>query len=173
VLGLIVLRAMIIESPHIDQPQTRMFLSSEIVSLLISTVLLVCVGLWLFVSILCNRFRWRKTGFGIAVCVFIFAGVVSAVFASDKRAAVTDLITLATPMVGALLLVQLLTSTVRIRLALLLILSVGVAATIQCVVLLSMKLILWSFFKSRASSRTAWNTGCMSTGSIPKIFVGF
>ena len=133
VLGLIVLRAMIIESPHIDQPQTRMFLSSEIVSLLISTVLLVCVGLWLFVSILCNRFRWRKTGFGIAVCVFIFAGVVSAVFASDKRAAVTDLITLATPMVGALLLVQLLTSTVRIRLALLLILSVGVAATIQCV----------------------------------------
>ena len=133
VLGLIVLRAMIIESPHIDQPQTRMFLSSEIVSLLISTVLLVCVGLWLFVSILCNRFRWRKTGFGIAVCVFIFAGVLSAVFASDKRAAVTDLITLATPMVGALLLVQLLTSTVRIRLALLLILSVGVAATIQCV----------------------------------------
>ncbi|MHC5123975.1 MAG: O-antigen ligase family protein [Planctomycetota bacterium] len=133
VLGLIVLRAMIIESPHIDQPQTRLFLSSEIVSLLISTVLLACVGLWLFVSILCDRFRWRKTGFGIAVGVFIFAGILSAVFASDKRAAVTDLVTLATPMFVGLLLVQLLTSQIKIRLALLLIVAVGVAATIQCV----------------------------------------
>ncbi|MHC5185556.1 MAG: O-antigen ligase family protein [Planctomycetota bacterium] len=133
VLGLIVLRAMIIESPHIDQPQTRLFLSSEIVSLLTSTVLLACVGLWLFVSILCNRFRWRKTGFGIAVGVFVFAGVLSAVFASDKRAAVTDLVTLATPMFVGLLLVQLLTSQIKIRLALLLIVAVGVAATIQCV----------------------------------------
>ena len=76
VLGLIVLRAMIIESPHIDQPQTRLFLSSEIVSLLTSTMLLACVGLWLFVSILCNRFHWRKTGFGVAVGVFIFAGYI-------------------------------------------------------------------------------------------------
>jgi hypothetical protein len=55
------------------------------------------------------------------------------VFASDKRAAVTDLVTLATPMFVGLLLVQLLTSQIKIRLALLLIVAVGVAATIQCV----------------------------------------
>lgn len=133
VLGLIVLRSMVIETPLIDQFQTRLMLSSEVVSLLISTALLVCIGLWLLVSILCGRFRWRKTGFGIAVGIFILAGVLSACFASNKRAAVTDLATLATPMLIGLFLVQLLTSAAKIRLALLLILAVGVAAAVQCV----------------------------------------
>jgi len=50
-LGLIVLRATIIETSHIDQLQTRLFLSSEIVSLLISSILLACIGLWLLVSL--------------------------------------------------------------------------------------------------------------------------
>lgn len=133
VLGLIILRTTVIETPLIDQFQTRLLLSSEVVSLLISTTLLACIGLWLLVSILCGQFRWRKTGFGIAVGLFIFAGVLSAVFASNKRAAITDLVTLATPMLIGLFLVQLLVSAVRIRLVLLLILAVGVAATVQCI----------------------------------------
>ncbi len=132
-LGLIVLRTTIIEAPHIDQFQTRLFLSSEIVSLLISSCLLACVGLWFLASALRGQLCWRKTGFGIAVGVFVFAGILSAFFASDKRAAVTDIVTLATPMLAGLLLVQLLTSAVKVRLALLLILAVGVAATVQCI----------------------------------------
>ncbi len=136
-LGLIVLRTTIIETPHIDQFQTRLFLSSEIVSLLISSVLLVCIGLWFLVSFLRGQFRWRKTGFGIAVGVFVFAGILVACFASDKRAAVTDIITLAMPMLAGVLLVQLLTSAVKIRLALLLILAVGVAATVLCLMQVS------------------------------------
>lgn len=132
-LGLIVLRTTIIETPHIDQLQTRLFLSSEIVSLLISSLMLACVVVWLLVSALRGQLRWRKTGFGIAVGVFIFAGILSACFASDKRAAVTDMVTLATPMLAGLFLVQLLTSAAKIRLALLLILAVGVAATVQCI----------------------------------------
>ncbi|MEN8126193.1 MAG: O-antigen ligase family protein [Planctomycetota bacterium] len=133
VLGLTVLRAMVIESPLIDQSQTRLFLSSEIVSLLTSIALLACIGLWFLAVILRGQFCWRKTGFGIAVGAFIIAGILSAVFASDKRSAVTDLATLATPMLAGLLLVQLLTSAAKIRLALFLILSVGIAATVQCV----------------------------------------
>ncbi len=133
VLGLIVLRATVIEAPHIDQFQTRLFLSSEIVSLLVSSILLACIGLWFLVSVLRSHLRWRKTGFGIAVGIFIFAGILSACFASDKRSGVTDVVTLATPIFAGLLLVQLLTSAVKIRLALLLIMAVGVAATVQCV----------------------------------------
>jgi hypothetical protein len=133
VLGLIVLRATVIETPLVDQLQTRLFLSSEVVSLFISTALLVCIGLWLLRSVITNRFYWRPTGFGFAVAVFILAGILSTFFASDKRAAVTDLATLAIPMLAGLLLVQLLTSQIKIRLALLLIVSVGIAATILCI----------------------------------------
>ncbi|MHC5140275.1 MAG: hypothetical protein ACYSOF_10420, partial [Planctomycetota bacterium] len=123
VLGLTVLRTTIIEAPLVEQFQTRLMISSEVVSLLISTILLACLGLWLFAAVVSGRLRWRKTGFGVAACVFILAGVLSAVFASDKRSAVTDLVTLITPVLTGLLLVQLLTSSAKIRLALLLILS--------------------------------------------------
>ena len=133
VMGLIVLRSTIIETPLVDQAQTRLMLSPENVTLLVSTALLACIGLWLLAAILCGRLPWRKTGFGPAVCVFIAAGIFSACFASNKRAAITDLVTLATPMLAGLLLIQLLTSAAKIRLALLLILAVGVAATVQCI----------------------------------------
>ena len=131
-LGLIILRTMAIEAPHIDQFQTRFFISSKIVSLLVSSSMLVCIGLWFWISLLRGQLRWRKTGFGPAVCVFIIAGILATIFASHKRAAVTDLVTLATPMLAGLLLVQLLSSAVKIRLALLLILAVGAAATVEC-----------------------------------------
>lgn len=133
VLGLIVLRSTVIETPLVDQAQARWMLSSENVTLLISTALLACLGVWLLVSIFRGQLCWRKTGFGIAVAAFIAAGILSACFASNKRAAITDLVTLATPMLAGLLLVQLLTSAAKIRLALLLVLAVGVAATIQCI----------------------------------------
>jgi tetratricopeptide (TPR) repeat protein len=132
-MGLIVLRSTVIETPLVDQAQTRWMLSSENVTLFVSTVLLACMGVWLLVSIFRGQFCWRKTGFGMAVGVFIMAGLLSAWFASNKRAAITDLVTLAAPMLSGLLLVQLLTSAGKIRLALLLVLAVGVAATIQCI----------------------------------------
>ena len=133
VLGFIALRTTIIETPLVNQFQTRLMLSSEVVSLLISTTLLVCFALWMLAAVLCGRFCWRKTGFGIAVGLFIFAGILSACFASDKRSAVTDLVTLSVPMLTGLFLVQLLTSPAKVRLALLLILAVGAAATVQCI----------------------------------------
>ena len=133
VMGLIVLRSTIIEAPLIDQPQTRLMLSPENLTLLISTALLVCIGFWFLAAVLGGRLSWRKTVFGPAVAAFIAAGVLSACLASNKRAAITDLVALATPMLAGLLLVQLLNSAAKIRLALLLVLAVGVAATIQCI----------------------------------------
>lgn len=133
VLGLTVLRLTIIETPHIEKLQSRFMLSSEIVSLLLSTSLLLCVVLWFLITVLSGRLSWRRTWFGIAVVIFVVAGIIAVFFASNKRAAVTDLVTLATPMVMAVLLVQWLRSPVTIRLALLLVLAVGVAATVLCI----------------------------------------
>lgn len=131
-LGFIVLRATIIENPLINQLQSQHVLGFEGASLLMSSFLLVCMALWFLLSVFSNRFVWRRTGFGIAVGVFIIAGIISAFVASDKRASVTNFVTLATPMLAGVILVQLLNSSIRIRLALLLILSVGIAATTLC-----------------------------------------
>ena len=133
VLSLIMLRATYIENPHVDQMEMRTFLSSQVVSLFISSVLLVCFAIWLFVSLCMNQFRWRKTWLGLAVGLFVLAGIISFFAASNKRAAITDLVLLAAPMLSAVFLIQLLTSRQKIRFALLLILAVGVVATAQCI----------------------------------------
>lgn len=131
-LGFVVLRCTMVENPMVDQPQTQLLLSTEVVSLLTSSFILGCIGFWFLVSMMLNRLRWQKTYFAVAVGVFILAGIVSAFAASNKRVALTDWVTLATPMIAGLVLVQLLNSAVRIRLALLLVLAVGIAATVQC-----------------------------------------
>jgi hypothetical protein len=133
VLSLMALRATYIEDPHIEQIQTQFFLSSEIVSLLMSTALLACFAVWLFVSLLINHFRWRRTSLGYAAALFLLAGVISCFAASNKRAAVTDLVLLLTPMLMAMLLVQLFTSKPKTYLALLLVMAVAVTMTVQCI----------------------------------------
>lgn len=132
-LGLIVLRLTIVEAPHIDTVQIRPTLSPENISLLLSGCVLLCGGLWFLAAVFSGRLRWRRTSLAPAVGLFIAAGIIAACFASNKRTAVTDLAMLAAPMLSALMLVQWLRSAAAIRLALLLILAVGVAATVQCV----------------------------------------
>ena len=132
VLSIITLRATYIENPHIEQLQTQLFLTSEIISLILSTILLACFVVWLLVSVLTGRLEWRKTYLGIPVALFVVAGILSFFAASNKRMALTDLVFLTAPMVAAMLLVQLFKSKRTIRIALLLIVAIGVAATVLC-----------------------------------------
>ncbi|MHC5082862.1 MAG: O-antigen ligase family protein [Planctomycetota bacterium] len=129
---MIALRVTFIESPHIDAFQGQAILTSEIVSLIISTVLLGCFALWLLVSVIRNRLSWRRTGLGIATGLFMLAGIVAFFVASNKRAALSDLVILITPMLSGMLLVQLLSSQEKIRLTLVLLISLGITATYQC-----------------------------------------
>jgi len=133
VLSVMVLRSTYIENPHIEQIQTQFFLSSEVISLLISTLLLGCFGLWLLAGLLTNHFRWRKTSLGCAVGLFFLAGVLAYLAASNMRAAITDLVLLITPMLMAMLLVQLLNTRQKTYLALLLVMAAGAAMTVQCI----------------------------------------
>lgn len=133
VLGLMVLRATYIENPQIEQIQTQFYLSSEIVSLFMSTILLGCFGLWLFVSIVTNHFYRRPTSLGVAAALFAAAGIAACLAASDKRAAVTNLVLLMTPVLSAVLLIQLLNAAYKTHLAVLLVLAVAAAMTVQCI----------------------------------------
>jgi hypothetical protein len=131
-LSLIILRTTYIENPHVEQLQTRFFLTSEIVSLYLSTALLACFGLWLLVRVLTGRLRWRKTFLGAGAGLFLLAGIVACLAASNKRAAVTDLVVLITPMLTAMFLIQLLGSRQKVHLAILLVMAAAVAMTAQC-----------------------------------------
>lgn len=131
-LSLIILRTTYIENPHVEQLQTRFFLTSEVVSLYMSTALLACFALWLLVRVLTGRLRWRKTYLGIGTGLFLLAGILACLAASNKRAAVTDLIVLITPMLTAMFLIQLLSSRQKVYLAILLVMAAAVAMTAQC-----------------------------------------
>ncbi len=133
VTGLMVFRATYIETPHIEQIQTPFYLTSEIVSLLLSSALLLCVALWLTVVLCTNQFRWRRTWMGAGVCLFLTAAGVALFAASNKRAAVTDAVLLITPMLSAMLLVQLFTSRAKAHLVLILVMAAALMMTVQCI----------------------------------------
>jgi O-antigen ligase/tetratricopeptide (TPR) repeat protein len=126
VAGVTLLRATYIETPHLQQQSA--LLKPQLVSLLLSTILFACAAVWLFGQFRQPAFRWRRTWLGIATIVFVAAGLLSVTQASDKRAAMTDLVTLTAPIAAAMLLVQWLTTRVRIRLLLFGLLSIGAAA---------------------------------------------
>ncbi len=133
VLSMIALRATYIESPHIEQMHTQFFITSEIISLILSTVLLACFAVWLLVSFATGQLRWRKTYLGIPAALFVGAGMISFFFtASNKRMALTDVAFLTTPIITAMLLVQLIKSKQTMRMALMLIVAIGIAATVLC-----------------------------------------
>jgi O-antigen ligase len=132
VCGITALRATTIEAPHIEQRLSDAGMDSQLVSLLFSTILLACFGVWVLKLLTQKQFVWRKAWFGIATSVFIAGGLLTATQASDKRAAITDLVTLAAPMLAGVLLVQLLNCRARIRLALFLIIAVGAAGAVVC-----------------------------------------
>jgi hypothetical protein len=60
VCGITALRATTIEAPHIDQSTSAGGIDSQLVSLLFSTVLLACFGVWVLRLLTQKQFVWRK-----------------------------------------------------------------------------------------------------------------
>lgn len=133
ICGVTALRATYIEAPHVEQNATALTLSSELVSLLWSTVLLGCVAVWAIREFIRGTFQWRSTKLGIGTGLFFAAGLIALTQASDKRAAITDLVTLTAPMLAGMLLVQLFRCKARVRLALFVLVAVGAAAAVACI----------------------------------------
>ena len=132
-LCVLAVRSMYIESPHADLINPGQVLTNEAFSVVISSVLVLAVVAWFLVAFCSGRFVYRFSGIEIAAGLFFVAGVVGVVVASNKRAAITDMVTLLAPMLTAILLIQILDSFSKIRLVLLVVLALGAATTYQCV----------------------------------------
>jgi len=108
-LCVLALRATYSENPHIVQLNTpNRILGNDGFSLTISTVLILAAIAWCVGMFLCRRSSYRFSGIEIGLALFLIAGFIGISVASNKRAAITDMVTLIGPMLMALLLIQIL-----------------------------------------------------------------
>ena len=127
---LLVIRTTFTESPHISSFGGSGLLGNDGVSLVITGVIFLAALVW-FVFVF-GKVGWRVSGVEIGAVCFVIAGVIGAFVASNKRIAITDMVTLAGPMVMAMILVQVLDRGWKIKLVLWLMLGLGVVQTYQC-----------------------------------------
>lgn len=131
-LGVMALRATYTEAPTVSASSLPGNLSDTVYSLTLSGLLIGAPALWFVWGVCLGRIRYRFTGIEIGLGLFLAAGVVSAFGATDKRLAISHMTMLASPVAAAILLVQILTSTSRIRLPLLVVAALGVVSAYQC-----------------------------------------
>ncbi|MBN1392688.1 MAG: O-antigen ligase family protein [Sedimentisphaerales bacterium] len=130
-LCVIALRVTFTESPP-TQSVTPSNLTDNFYTLSVSAVLFLSFVFWFIYGFCGKRFSYRPTALEFGLCLFCIAAVISALGASNKRAAITDAVCLISPILMAVLLVQILDSHSKIKLVLTVITALGVVSAYQC-----------------------------------------
>jgi hypothetical protein len=132
-LCVLALRATNVESINTPLLASWMNLGDELASLSFTAVLLVCVLLW-FVRISYQKtFVYSFTALELPAIVFFITGLIGIIVASNKRAAIDDCVTMVVPVFAAIVLVQILDSDLKIRIALAVIVALACASAYRCV----------------------------------------
>jgi hypothetical protein len=104
----------------------------NLISICISAILLLSAVVWFAVSV-CSRNRYYKyTGFESGAFLFIIAAVVSTYFASNRRAAMNDSLTIIAIIFSAIVLSQILDSETKRKILLFAIIAMGIVNVYQC-----------------------------------------
>jgi hypothetical protein len=130
-LCVIALRVTFTEGPP-TQSTTPTNLTDNFYTLLLSAVLFLSFVFWFIYGFCGKKFLYRLTSLELGLCLFCIAAAISAPAASNKRAAITDTICLISPMLMAVLLVQILDSQTKIKLVLTVIAALGIVSAYQC-----------------------------------------
>ncbi len=131
-LCVITLRAMFTESPAAQSAALPANLNDSVYSLSMSAVLFLSFVVWLIMGLYSKRFVYRFSGIEVGLCIFCIAAIVAGFAAANKRAAITNFVTLLGPVLLAILLVQILDSHARIKLLMAVIAALGVVSAYQC-----------------------------------------
>lgn len=131
-LCVIALRAMFTESPAARSVALPANLNDSVYSLSMSAVLFLSFVVWLIMGLYSKRFVYRFSGIEVGLCIFCIAAIVAGFAAANKRAAITNFVTLLGPILLAILLVQILDSHARIKLLMAVIAALGVVSAYQC-----------------------------------------
>ncbi len=131
-LGVIALRTIFTEGPAMRSTTMPANLGDNLYSLCVSACLLLAFGLWLIWNICSRRFFYRPAGIEIGLLLFAIAAAVSCFAASDKRLAITNIVVFISPLLSAVLLVQILDSREKIMFVLAFIAALGLLSAYQC-----------------------------------------
>jgi len=131
-LCILALRVTYTESPTAQMLTTPGGLGDTVYSLTLSGLLIFAFVFWLLWGIFTGRLAYRFTGIEIGLAVFGVAAVISACGASDKRTAISQVVTLLGPICAALLLTQILDRPGKVRLVLMVIVGLGILSAYQC-----------------------------------------
>jgi len=132
-LSVIALRTTYTEGPSPQTATLPINITDNVYSLALSCVLFALLAVWLVYVLLSRGPAYRVTAIEAGLSLFIASAVISTVAAANKRAAINDSAVLIAPIMVAVLLVQILDSSEKIRLTLVVIAALGVVSTCQCV----------------------------------------
>ncbi len=128
ILSIAVLRLSFTEQPHNALQNPFLWTTARGISLLISAGLVCLITLAFLIQTAANQKAGSNRLFAAGVVLFILGGGIAAAIASDKRAAITEIMTLAVPMAAVIVLRRPLDCPQRIETAVWVILSMGCAA---------------------------------------------
>jgi O-antigen ligase/tetratricopeptide (TPR) repeat protein len=131
-LGVIILRVIYTEGPTMQTSNISITVSDSLYSLYISTALFFSFILWAVWKLSSRKYFYRSTGIEIGLAIFTIAAVISCSAASDKRLALNNIFSLFTPILCAILLVQIIDTSAKARLVFVVIAVLGVVSAYQC-----------------------------------------
>ena len=131
-LCIVALRVTYTEAPTAQTFTQASSLTDTIYSLTLSGLLIFAFVLWLAWRLYTGRRGYRLTGIEIGLVLFVLAALLSGIAAANKRLAMTHTIMLLGPILGALLLVQILNRPLKIKLVLIVVAALGIVTTYQC-----------------------------------------
>jgi len=144
-LSVMAIRTTFTESPGTQIAPQLINLDNTVYSLTMSALLISAFVIWFVWSLCSRRFCYRFSAIEIGLVIFCIACAVAIFVASNKRAAITDCVVLLAPIFMAVLLVQILDSASKVKLALVVIAALGVILAYQCLYQIVIENQAWVF----------------------------
>ena len=101
-------------------------------SIVLTSVPIALAALWGMLSFSRRKVNYKITGMEIGAIVFVAAGIIAVTGASNKRDAINYAVTIASILLMAILMVQLMDSRMRIRIVLMAAVAAGAVNSYQC-----------------------------------------
>lgn len=130
IMCFIALRLSFAENPNIESFSLQGTFYDNFLSVCISSLLIISGAIWMAVKLASGKYR--LSGFEYGILIFIIAAVISTIAASNRRAAITDSITILSAMLTGVVLSNLLETVERKKVLLFVLAGMAAANVYQC-----------------------------------------
>lgn len=131
IMSILALRLTFAENPGIESFSLTGTYYDNFISICISSLLIILCTIW-FAAKAANA-KYRPGGLEYGILIFIAGAVISTLAASNRRAAVTDSVTIISAMLSGIVLSNILQTTERKKVLLFVLAAVAAASVYQCI----------------------------------------